>query len=522
MASESAESKIARGARSVTVAVLLSRLLGLVREQVLAGLFGAGFQMDAYVVAYRIPNLLRDLLAEGALASAFVTVFSHYKERKGLSATWRLAQKALGTILVLVSAIVLLGEILAPLLVKLLAPGFSSSAKWRLATNLTRIMFPFLLCASVSALLAGMLNTFRVFFLPAVSSAVFNFVSVSTGVFLYFWLVKTHIPPIAGMAIGVVLGGLAQVALQVPALYRRGFRMRLSFGLNDPGVREIFRLMLPMVIGLSAVQLSVFINTYFASYCGQGALSWLSYAFRVMYVPLGLFGVALSVAVLPVASAQVARGEFEALRKTYVSSLLMALSLALPSAIGLLTFSRPIVKLLFERGRFGPQDTLNTAVALSLFALALPAYASTKVSTPLFYALKRPRIPMISSFISVSINLFLVWLTVKSLGFRAIALGTSAGIWAQALFQIFFLSHLIKELNWRDFSRGLIRLISASLLMGALAYMIEGKIFLLQGMKLLLGTLGVISFCGGLYFGLVALFGPKEGLYLFQSLKKRR
>ncbi len=520
MAKESAAGKIAKGARSVTIAVLLSRLLGLVREQVLAGLFGAGFQMDAYVVAYRIPNLLRDLLAEGALASAFVTVFSHYKEREGLAATWRLAQKALGTILALVLGIVLLGELLAPFLVKLLAPGFSPE-KWRLATHLTRIMFPFLACASISAVFAGMLNTFRVFFLPAVSSAVFNLVSVCTGVLLYFWFVKAGITPIAGMAVGVVLGGLAQVGIQVPALKKRGFSFRLGLSFKDPGVREIFRLMFPMVVGLSAVQLSVFVNTYFASFCGEGALSWLSYAFRIMYVPLGLFGVALSVAVLPVASSQVARGEFEALRRTYISSLLMALSLALPSAVGLLTFSEPIVKLIFERGRFTPQDTLNTALALSLFALALPAYASTKVSTPLFYALKRPKIPMVSSFLSVTINLLVVLATLKNLGFRAIALGTSIGICAQAFFQVLFLSSIVRKLNWREFLAGAARILLASLLMGVPAYLLKARVLELEGLKLAAATLGVIALCGGVYFALVALLGPREGLYLFRSLRKR-
>jgi len=521
MASGSATRKIAKGARSVTIAVFLSRILGLVREQVLAGLFGAGFQMDAYVVAYRIPNLLRDLLAEGALASAFVTVFSHYKEKKGISATWKLAQNALGAILVLVLGIVTLGEFLAPYLVKILAPGFSSPEKWKLATTLTRLMFPFLACASISALLAGMLNTFRVFFLPAVSSALFNLVSVSTGVLLYFWFVKTGIPPITGMAIGVVLGGLAQIGLQVPALKKRGFNFRPVFSLKDPGVREIFRLMFPMVIGLSAVQLSVFINTFFASFCGEGALSWLSYAFRIMYVPLGLFGVALSIAVLPVASSQVARGELEALRRTYISSLLMALTLALPSAVGLITFSGPIVKLIFERGRFGPQDTINTSLALAFFALALPAYASTKVSTPLFYALKKPKIPMVSSFLSVSINLLVVLSTIKMLSFRAIALGTSIGIFAQAGFQIAFLSSLIGNLCWKEFLSGAARLLGASLLMGLPAYFSKNWVFKMVGFKLAVATLGVITLCGGLYFALVAFFGPREGLYLFRSFRRQ-
>ena len=520
--SESAEKRIEKGARAVTVAVLLSRLLGLVREQVLAGLFGAGFQMDAYVVAYRIPNLLRDLLAEGALASAFVTVFTQHKERYGLSATWRLAQRALGTILVLMGGIVLLGEVFSPELVSLLAPGFEPEAKKELAVLLTRIMFPFIACVSVSAVFSGMLNALKVFFLPAISSAFFNLVSVGVGVALYFWFREGTLPPITGMAVGVVLGGLSQALIQLPALKRRGFGLSLSFAPRDPAVREIFRLMLPMVLGLSAVQISVFLNTYFASFCGEGALSWLSYAFRVMYVPLGLFGVALSVAVLPVASAQVAQGELPALKKTYVSSLLMAISLALPSAVGLMVLAEPIVRLIFEHGRFNTQDTLSTAKALFLFSLALPAYAATKVTTPVFYALRRPKIPMLSSFLSVGVNFLVVVSFLEALNFRAIALGTSTGIITQALFQAGVLSFLLGGLPWGRFLSGAARLLGASCLMGLLAYGLKGVLSPLSGPLFGGGLLGAIFLCGAFYFLLVALLGPKEGLYLLRFMRRKR
>jgi len=301
-------------------------------------------------VAYRIPNLLRDLLAEGALASAFVKVFSEWHERRGLAATWELASKALSTIGLLVLSLVILGDIFAPYLVRLLAPGFGAvSGKTELATFLTRIMFPFLMMVSLSAVLGGMLNSLGHFFLPAISSALFNLVSVAVGVGLYFLLPDLGFPEITGMALGVVLGGAFQAALQWPRLRRYGFRFSFCPTLKDPGVREIFRLMAPSVIGLSAVQLNVFVNTYFATLCGEGAVSWLAYAFRLMYVPLGLFGVALQVAILPVASRQAARKDFEALKETYLSSLLMGAALSLPSAVGLIILAGPIVRLIFAR-----------------------------------------------------------------------------------------------------------------------------------------------------------------------------
>lgn len=515
--------KIAAGARAVTIAVLLSRLLGLVREQVLAGFFGAGLQMDAYVVAYRIPNLLRDLLAEGALAAAFVTVFTQHKEKWGLEKTWRLAGRALGTILVLVILLVLLGEIFARELVNLLAPGFKANPlKENLAVELTRIMFPFLALVSVSAVFAGMLNALGIFFLPAASSAVFNLVSISVGVLLYFVFVKLGYPPILAMAIGVVTGGLAQAAIQVPALKRRGFSFKLSFAPKDPYVKKIFHLMLPSVIGLSAVQLNIFINTYFASLCEEGSLSWLSYAFRLMYVPLGLFGVALATAILPVASAQAGQGDFSSLRKTYSSGVLMALSLALPSGIGLIILAKPIIQLIFERGRFSEADTLATASALSFFALALPAYALTKVTSPIFYALHRPKIPMFSSFLSVAINLITVVSLVHVLSFRAIALGTSLGITAQAIFQIAFLAKILKKLEFGKITKGVVKLSFAVTIMGGIAYFAREILWDAKGPLLALGTLGTIAFCAGLYFGIIKLIGPREGLYLFSLTAKKK
>jgi len=515
--------KVARGARAVTIAVFISRILGLVREQVLAGLFGAGFQMDAYVVAYRIPNLLRDLLAEGALASAFVKVFSEWHDKRGAQETWLLASRALSTIALLVLGLVLLGELLAPYLVHLLAPGFRDlPGKSELATFLTRIMFPFLFLVSLSAVFGGMLNALGTFFLPAISSALFNLVPVSTGVALYFLLPRWGFAPITGMALGVVLGGIFQALLQWPKLRKLGFRFHFAPSFTDPGVKAIFRLMAPSVIGLSAVQLYVFVNTYFATLCGQGAVSWLAYAFRLMYVPLGLFGVALQVAILPVASRQAARGDLSALKGTYLSSLLMGLSLALPSALGLIILVQPIVRLIFEHGRFSPLDTQSTAIALALFSLALPAYGLTKVTVPVFYALGRPQIPMYGSFLAVAVNVFLVWQLVDTLNFRAVALSTSIALTLQALFLLFILNKTLEGLPWKQFLKGLPGLLFSSLALATLALGLRHWLTTLSGWPFGLVLLGGIAVCASFYFVLIAFLGPEEGLYLWEAFKRRR
>ncbi len=514
---------VAKGARSITIAVLISRLLGLVREQVLAGLFGAGFQMDAYVVAYRIPNLLRDLLAEGALASAFVKVFSEWQERYGMSATWILASRAITTIGLLVLGLIVLGECLTPYLVRLLAPGFGTFAgKTELAVFLTRIMFPFLMMVSISAVFGGMLNSLGYFFLPAISSAFFNLVSVSIGIALYFFLPRFKLPEITGMAIGVVLGGAVQAGMQWPRLRRSGFRFFPAITFNDPGVREIFRLMVPSMIGLSAVQLNIFVNTYFASLCGEGAVSWLAYAFRLMYVPLGLFGVALQVAILPIASRQVARGDLEGLKETYTSCLLMGASLALPSAAGLIILAKPIVRLIFEHGHFTRVDTIQTAAALALFSVGLLAYALTKVSVPVFYALGRPKIPMFGSFIAVGVNLFVIVFTIKVLSFRAIAMGTSLGLTVQAIFLISCLFIQMRGLNLRRFFKGLLRIFLCTGVMSGLAYLLRMRIEALNGVLFAFSLLAGILICASLYFFIAKFFAPAETLYLLDIQIGRR
>ncbi len=502
--------RVARGARSVTIAVILSRLLGLVREQVLAILFGAGREMDAFVVAYRIPNLLRDLFAEGALGMAFTKVFSAHREKHGPEKAFQVACEALTTFGALILLVVLAGEILAPSIVNLLAPEFRVfPGKFELTVTLTRIMWPFLLFISLAALLAGMLNSLGVFFWPALSSALFNLGSILTGLAFYFLFRLWNQPGVLGMAVGVLLGGALQMAFNLPFLYRRGFRFVPRLRFRSPSVREILRLMGPSILGLSAVQINIFINTYFATSCGEGAVSWLSYAFRLMYVPLGLFGVGLSLALLPEASRQAARGDFSPLRETYASSLLMGLSLSLPSAVGLAVLSEPIVRLIFEHGRFGPQDTLYTAQALTIFCIGLPAYSVTKVTVPVFYALGNTKIPAAGSFLAVGINLAVILLTLPYLGFKAVALGTSLALLGQALFLMAIFGYQIGGLPFGKIFLGFFKLLLEAGVMGVLAYYLRE----------ILPVLVVIPLCGLFFLLLVRIIGPEEGL-LFWRIKR--
>ncbi|MCI5223673.1 MAG: murein biosynthesis integral membrane protein MurJ, partial [Candidatus Electrothrix sp. AR4] len=421
----SSTGRIARSAGAVSGAVMCSRVLGLVREQVFAGLFGAGYAYDAFVVAFRVPNLLRDLFGEGALSAAFVTVFSDYDTNKGREATWRLASTVLVFVAVLLSIITLAGIFFAEPIVNLLAPDFSALVgKTELTSLLTRIMFPFLLFVALSAVVMGMLNTRGKFFVPAISSSFFNLGSILGGTALALILPKFGLPGIVGMAWGTLIGGLLQLLIQLPALRKIGFRFKPRFNLRDPGLQRILWLMLPATIGLSATQINIFVNTNFASGCMEGSVSWLNYAFRMVQLPIGVFGVAFSVAAMPVLARHAAERNLHALRKTFSSSLVMVLSLTIPATIGLILLSEPIIRLIFEHGAFTAVDTLHTAQALNCYAYGLFAYSAVKIMVPVFYALEDTKYPVIASFIAVVANIIFINLTIDIFTFRSIALST--------------------------------------------------------------------------------------------------
>lgn len=424
---------------------MCSRILGLIREQVFAGLFGAGFAYDSFVVAFRIPNLLRDLFGEGALSAAFVTVFSAYGTQRSPEETWKLASNVLNFILVLLSILVLLGICYAGFIVSLLAPDFSLiDGKSELTEKLTRIMLPFLVFISLSAVVMGILNTKGRFFMPAMASSFFNLGSIVGGTILAFTLPRYGQPAIVGMAIGTLIGGLLQLGCQIPSLLRTGFRYRPILNVSDPGLRQVLKLMIPATIGLSATQINLFINTNFAASCVEGSVSWLYYAFRLVQLPIGIFGVALSIAMLPVLAKQAARKNIEEMKKTMVSSLTMVFALTIPATAGLIILSEPIIRLIFEHGAFTPRDTLATAQTLSLYAIGLFAYSANKILVPAFYALDKTRYPVIASFMAIGFNVMIVTSTIDQFGHLAIALSTSC---TMLINFIFLVAVLYKSLN---------------------------------------------------------------------------
>jgi len=513
--------KIARAAGTVSIAVFASRLLGLVREQVFAALFGAGYAFDAFVVAYRIPNLLRDLFAEGALSSAFVTVFTEYRQLRGEERTWRLANNVLICLSLLVGGIVLTGIFWSPEIVSLMARDFILvPGKLGLTVLMTRIMFPFLLLISLAAVAMGILNTEGKFFIPSLASSFFNLGAIVFGVGLSLAAPFFGLHPIVGMAWGVLIGGLLQLLSQVPLLLRCGFRFIWALDLNDEGLRRIFKLMLPAVVGLSATQVNIFINTFYAASCPQGSLSWLNYAYRLFHLPMGLFGVALSIATLPLVSRHAAIRDFPALKAAFQSSLSLAMLVTIPAACGLVFLSDPIIALIYQHGHFTALDTGQTAVALRWYALGLFAFAAVKIMVPVFYALNDTRMPVIGSFITVGANLLIINLTLASMQHRAIALSTSCSMFVNFLFLGAMLYRKLGGLEVRTLAATLLKVAAAGLVMGLTVAWVYGAVHVRLGNGLAAQMLG-LGVCIALGLGLYGLLLSVLGIPEFQDLTSR-
>ncbi len=464
--------RLARSAGTVGAAVMSSRLLGVVRDQVMAGLFGTGLANDAYQVAMRVPSLVRDLFAEGAMSAAFVPTFTKVLKQQGREAAWRLGNLVLNALIVVTGALVVLGIVFAEPLLQLLpdAPDTDNVAQLSLTVELARWVMPFLTLVAIAVALGGMLNALRKFFIPAVSPAAYNVGILISAVAFVPLARQLGWHPIVGIAWGTLLGGLGQILVQLPLLYREGFRYRPIVDFRDPGVREILMLMGPGTLGLAAAQVNVVVNTVLAVGEGEGAVSSLGYAFRLMYLPIGIFGVSVATAALPDLARQAAAGSAAEMRRTISSAVRMMLMLNVPSAVGLMVLASPIIAFIFERGAFDATSTRMTAQALLCYAPGLLGYSAVKIASPAFYALGDARTPVAVSMASIALNLVLSLTLVRVMGFPGLALSTALS----ALFNAALLFVLLaRRLGGLDGSRVLVaalKILAASAAMGAAAW----------------------------------------------------
>lgn len=491
------QTSVAKSAGIVSIAVMFSRVLGLVREMVFAAVFGAGFLADAFQAAFKISNTLRDLFAEGALSAAFVKVFTDYQVKRTEEEAWRLASMVLNALAVVLCVVVVIGILISPYLITFLAKDFSPE-KAALATTLTQIMFPFILLVALAAVAMGVLNTKGRFGIPASASTAFNVFSIIFGLGLAYWLSggqmagkpeDVHaIPPIyaqwaiIGMAIGVLIGGLAQFLIQVPSLLKVGFRFSPILSFTDPGVLQVAKLMAPAILGVSAVQLKVFIDVFLLSSI-EGGNSWLPYAFRLMQFPIGVFGVAIGTASIPMLSRLAAENKFGEFRSTLSSSIRLVFLLTLPSACGLIVLATPIIRLIYERYNFTAISTDMTAFALIGYSIGLTGYAAIKVLSPSFYALDDVKTPMFVSLTSVLIYPFAGYFlmqffsqfyvtpeTPKGLAHVGLTVATSLIALTSFSLLTFMMRRRIKHIEGKEILKSFIKIAVASAIMSAVCY----------------------------------------------------
>jgi putative peptidoglycan lipid II flippase len=422
------EHRVVRAVGSIGAATLASRVLGFVRDMAVALVFGAGPVTDAFFVAYRIPNILRRLLAEGALSTAIVPVFTEYASTRPRPDFLAMLRSVLGAGLLVLVATTAVGMAAAPWLLRLVAPGFAADpGQAALAVVLTRAMFPYLILVGLGALAMGALHVHGRFFAAALGPALQNLAMIGAAL----WLAARLEPPVLALAIGVLVGGLVQLAAQLPSLRRSGLQVTPSLNLDHPVLGRVARLLLPAVFGLAAVQVSVLVNTLLASLLPAGSISYLYYADRVMEFPLGVFGIALASASLPTMSRQAATGDTHGLTATLNFALRLAVYIAVPATVGLVILRLPITRILFERGQFAPADTLATAAALGWYAVGLVGFSGARIAAQAFYALGMPGIAVRLGILSIGVNAVAALALMGPLAHGGLALASSIGAWVQ-------------------------------------------------------------------------------------------
>jgi putative peptidoglycan lipid II flippase len=507
------------------LAVMGSRILGLVREMLFSTIFGAGKELAAFQTAFRFPNLMRDLFAEGALSVSFVTTFSKKLETEGKASAFRLACQVISFLCIVLGIITLLGIFGSDWLVHRIAPGFFSvPGKAELTIQLTRILFPVIFFVSLAAVYMGLLNSLGSFGLPASASTAFNIVSILSGLAIG-WFFDPHLGPkaIYGFAIGTVLGGVVQFLIQVPRSIQLGFHYKWMLDWKDSGLKDVLMLTVPSVIAGAAVQINVLVNTRFASFLEDGAIPWLNYAFRLMQLPIGMFGVAIASVVLPSVSRSAAKENMVHFREKISEGIKLALFLTVPASVGLAVLAKSIIAVIYQHGKFVAYDTVHTAVILQAYTIGLAGYACIKVLAPSFYAIDLSRIPVRISLTGIVLNIILnyIFLYILNLGVVSLALSTSL----VALINVLQLAY---ELRSKVGAYGrmpgfFLKMILSSAVMGLSVY--GARIFLEQRLTHFWGNIALLSITitGGItvFLFMAWLLRMKELQMLLPIIRRR-
>jgi len=512
---------ITGAAGAISSGVFVSRLLGFVRDMIIAKLFGAGMAADAFFVAFRIPNMLRELFGEGALSASFIPVFTETLNREGREEAWRIA-RITGTLLgSLLLVVVAAGIALAPLIVWVMAPGFHTyPEKMSLTISLTRITFPYLLFVGMASLFMGILNSFRHFTTPALAPTMLNLAMIFSALLLSPYLN----PPVASLAIGVLMGGIGQMAIQIPGVRREGAKFSFDFQLREPVVHKIGRLMLPGIIGLAITQANFFIGTFLASFLKQGSVSFLYYSFRLIQIPIGLVGVALGSAILPFLSSSATEGSYLQLKRVTSLAVRLGFFITVPFTAGLIIFRRPLISVLFERGQFTELMSQEVAETLLFLSLGICFYVGDRIVVSAFYSLQDTKTPVTISAIAVATDILFSLLLMGPLQVRGLALATSIASFIHFCLLTVTLRKKIGSLGERELLRSLTRIILSTAPLVLLCYaLVQG--FPPLGQAKFLGKAGILALeilIGlGTYLGTAFLLRSEEAHSLLASLRKR-
>lgn len=481
---------------------MVSRITGVLRESVFAHLFGASAATDAFNVAFRIPNLLRDLFAESALSAAFVPTFVQSLRTRTPEDTWRFAAATMNLLTLAGSLAVVLGIIFSPQLVHVIAMGFRGSAQqMNLTILLTRIMFPFLLFVMLAAWAMGVLNASGRFFIPAAAPATFNLVSATFSIATY-GLFAVRGEPIQGMAWGVVVGAVAQFAIQLPVLHRMGFRYRLVLDINDARLRQVFLRWLPMLLGFGTWQVNFLVNTFLLTFLQERSVTWVNYAFRIQHLPAGLFGVAIgSVAIAEYSHAAVSASE--EVRNRFRHAMNLVSILTLPAALLLMVLAQPLTRLLYEHGRFTAFDTQATAAALMLYCLGIWPAAATRNVAAGFYSQGDTRTPALVAMGVVGCNIILNIVMMRYLGYLCFPLNSSITQTMNFIVLYLILRHRVGSLHGRSITRLSLRALGAAAGASLITLLVSQNIKALlpgrgtlptAGAVVCAGTLGIVTY----------------------------
>ncbi|MCE5194879.1 MAG: murein biosynthesis integral membrane protein MurJ [Nitrospiraceae bacterium] len=513
--------RITKAAGLMSIATLISRILGYVKDMILAGYFGATGLSDTFFAAFRIPNLLRELFAEGAMSSAFIPVLTEYQQKHGEEAARKLVKIVLTFLFIIVGAICIIGIVFAPSIVSLIAPGFlNSPEKFSLTVLLTRIMFPFLLFISLAALVMGALNSNRIFFIPALAPVMLNIVIIICVVLL----VSRIEQPIVAVAIGVTLGGFFQLAFQMPSFFKNGYKLGTDTDFKHPGFRRMAFLILPATIAMAVNQINIIVNNIFASYLPEGSITYLYYSMRLVQFPIGIFGVAMGMAVLPTLSEHAVKGDFEKLRDDFSFALRLLFFITIPAMAGLTALRDPIVNLLFQRGEFTYNATIGTTEALFFYSLGIWAIVGVRVVTASFYSMQDTRTPVKIAVVGMITNIIMSLVLMGPLKHSGLALANTIAASVNFVLLFYFLRRKLNRLGAGRIIKSFLKISCAAAVMGFIGWiLLHGDIWKQSGMTALkIGYLsGTIVFCVSSYVFVCYLFKVEELAYVIDTLKKK-